>query len=100
MLVVIFVLVAPFIRYSRDAVEALSAEIKALLTGPLKGKRTGVGELRKKMEAQSDTQVSALELFELRCGSLRFLLGLSRPCCLHKKIGVTFLVQPARDHML
>ena len=42
----------------RDAVEALSAEIKSLLTGPLKGRRTGVAELRKKMEAQSDTQVS------------------------------------------
>ncbi|CAM9663427.1 unnamed protein product [Ectocarpus sp. 8 AP-2014] len=42
----------------RDAVDALSAEIKSLLTGPLKGKRTGVGELRKKMEAQSDAQVN------------------------------------------
>lgn len=42
----------------RDAVEALSAEIKSLLTGPLKGRRTGVAELRKKMEAQSDAQVS------------------------------------------
>lgn len=41
----------------RDAVDALSAEIKALLTGPLKGRRTGVGELRKKMEAQSAAQV-------------------------------------------
>lgn len=38
--------------------DALSAEIKSLLTGPLKGKRTGVGELRKKMEAQSDAQVN------------------------------------------
>lgn len=41
--------------------DALSAEIKSLLTGPLKGKRTGVGELRKKMEAQSDVQVSYVE---------------------------------------
>lgn len=41
----------------RDAVEALSAEIKSLLAGPLKGRRTGVGELRKKMEEQSDAQV-------------------------------------------
>lgn len=43
----------------RDAVDALSLEIRSLLTGPLKGKRTGVGELRKKMEAQSDVQVRA-----------------------------------------
>lgn len=38
--------------------EALSAEIKSLLTGPLKGRRTGVAELRKKMESQSDAQAS------------------------------------------
>ena len=48
------------LHISRDAVDALSAEIKSLLTGPLKGKRTAVGELRKKMEAQSDVQVRAL----------------------------------------
>lgn len=48
----------PLFLRIRDAVDALSAEIKSLLTGPLKGKRTGVGELRKKMEAQSDAQVN------------------------------------------
>lgn len=50
----------------RDAVDALSAEIKSLLAGPLKGKRTGVGELRKKMEAQSDVQVSYIHRFDCR----------------------------------
>ncbi|CAM9351382.1 unnamed protein product [Ascophyllum nodosum] len=46
----------------RDAVEALSAEIRSLLTGPLKGRRTGLGELRKKMEEQSDVQVTQKEV--------------------------------------
>ena len=54
-----------FLCCRRDAVDALSLEIRSLLTGPLKGKRTGVGELRKKMEAQSDVQVRARQLESL-----------------------------------
>lgn len=67
--------------------EALSAEIKALLTGPMKGKRTGVGELRKKMEAQSDAQVSALKILnaELQLASDRWCR-----CRLHMKNDLTF----------
>lgn len=56
--------------------EALSAEIKALLAGPLKGKRTGVGELRKKMEAQSDAQVSAVKLLSLAAARFGYLFSL------------------------
>lgn len=42
----------------RDAVDALCTEIRGLLGGALKGRRTGVSDLRKKMEAQSDVPVS------------------------------------------
>lgn len=69
--------------------EALSAEIKSLLTGPLKGKRTGVGELRKKMEAQSDAQVSS-EAVELTCGALRFGSVCCRRLSSHENAVLTF----------
>lgn len=67
--------------------EALSVEIKSLLTGPMKGKRTGVGELRKKMEAQSDAQVSALKLLEQSCSSAS---GLSCRCCCRLDMKTTY----------
>lgn len=67
-----------WVMICRDAVEALSAEIKSLLTGPLKGRRTGVAELRKKMESQSDAQVSCRGGFAL--GKIRrSLLAVSYP---------------------
>lgn len=69
-----------FFYACRDAVDALSSEIRSLLTGPLKGKRTGVGELRKKVEAQSDAQVSLDRTAPLRFAHLSCTL-LYHTCC-------------------
>lgn len=69
-----------FFFFCRDAVDALSAEIMSLLTGPLKGKRTGVGELRKKMAAQSDAQVSLLRLSVVLVAPLLSLFASRKYC--------------------
>lgn len=60
----------------RDAVDALSVEIRALLEGELKGRRVGVAELRKKMESQSDIPV---RLITVVCLCTTWVVGVTFP---------------------